>query len=219
MKDVLPPVIQPYIDDVCIDDACGRCAKRGVDIVVSLLLLVLLAPLLAGLALLVRCSGPGPVIFRQARTGVRGRGFVLLKFRTMRHQPGAPFRQACRGDARVTPVGRFLRRTSLDELPQLVNVLRGEMSLVGPRPHAPETMVEGVRFESALALYRRRHDMRPGMTGLAQIRGQRGETPHLRALEGRLASDLEYIQNWSVALDLSILLRTLPVIYGQANAC
>ncbi|MDE2389966.1 MAG: sugar transferase, partial [Rhodospirillales bacterium] len=102
---------------------------------------------------------------------------------------------------------------------QLVNVIRGEMSLVGPRPHAPETTVEGISFENALKLYRLRHRVKPGITGLAQVRGLRGETRSLPALEHRLASDLEYIQNWSVGLDIAILLRTLPVPFGQANAC
>ncbi|MDE2238514.1 MAG: exopolysaccharide biosynthesis polyprenyl glycosylphosphotransferase [Rhodospirillales bacterium] len=192
--------------------------KRGFDVVVASLLLVLCAPLLAVLAGLVRASGPGPVVFRQSRVGAQGRPFTVLKFRTMWHEPGHGFAQARPGDARVTRIGRFLRRTSLDELLQLVNVVRGEMSLVGPRPHAPETMVEGISFENALKLYRLRHRVKPGITGLAQVRGQRGETRSLPALEHRLASDLEYIQNWSVGLDIEILLRTLPVPFGQANA-
>lgn len=177
------------------------------------------APLLAVLAALVRLSGPGPVVFRQERLGAQGRPFTVLKFRTMRHQPAAAFTQAQRGDARITRIGRFLRRTSLDELLQLVNVISGEMSLVGPRPHAPETTVEGISFENALKLYRLRHRVKPGITGLAQVRGQRGETRSLPSLERRLASDLEYIQNWSVGLDIAILLRTLPVPFGQPNAC
>ncbi len=193
--------------------------KRGFDIVLASLLLLLCAPLLAVLALLVRLSGPGPVIFRQSRIGAQGRPFTVLKFRTMRNEPASAFTQASPGDERVTRIGRFLRRTSLDELLQLINVIRGEMSLVGPRPHAPETTVEGISFESALKLYRLRHRVKPGITGLAQVRGQRGETRNLPALEHRLASDIEYIQNWSVGLDIAILLRTLPVPFGQTNAC
>jgi exopolysaccharide biosynthesis polyprenyl glycosylphosphotransferase len=193
--------------------------KRGFDIVVASLLLLLCAPLLALLAGLVRISGPGPVVFRQSRIGAQGRPFTVLKFRTMRHEPGLAFAQARPGDARITRLGHFLRRTSLDELLQLVNVVRGEMSLVGPRPHAAETTIEGISFENALKLYRLRHRVKPGITGLAQVRGQRGETRTLPALEHRLASDLEYIQNWSVGLDIVILLRTLPVPFGQANAC
>ena len=136
----------------------------------------------------------------------------------MAHDPHRPFAQATRHDARVTRIGRFLRRTSLDELLQLFNVIRGNMSLVGPRPHAPETQVEGINFENAVRLYRLRHRVKPGMTGLAQIRGQRGETRAIDALEQRLASDLEYIQSWSLWLDISILLQTLPVVVAQTNA-
>ncbi len=205
--------LQPYI----VKDG-AQYLKRGQDLVLSLVLLIMLAPVLGMLAILVWLSGPGPVIYRQLRIGAGGQPFTLLKFRTMRHDPGAPFEQARPGDERATPVGRWLRRFSLDELLQLVNVLRGEMSLVGPRPHAPETTVEGVRFDAALALYPLRYRVRPGMTGLAQIRGQRGETRHLRALESRLASDLEYIQNWSWGLDAAILLQTLPVLVGQGGA-
>ncbi|HTQ72220.1 MAG TPA: exopolysaccharide biosynthesis polyprenyl glycosylphosphotransferase [Acidocella sp.] len=195
-----------------------HAVKRGFDILVASLLLHLCTPLLVLLALLVRLSGPGPVVFRQNRIGAQGRPFTVLKFRTMRHEPGSAFAQAKPEDARVTRIGRFLRRTSLDELLQLINVICGEMSLVGPRPHAPETTVEGISFESALKLYRLRHRVKPGITGLAQVRGQRGETRHLPALERRLASDLEYIQTWSVGLDMLILLRTLPVLLGHANA-
>ena len=206
----------PVVTDELITSR--HLVKRGFDIGLAVLLLGLCAPLLAMIALGVRLSGPGPVVFRQRRIGAQGQPFTVLKFRTMRHLHGAAFAQARPGDARITPIGRFLRRTSLDELLQLVNVLRGEMSLVGPRPHAPETMVEGISFENALRLYRLRHRVKPGMTGLAQVRGLRGETRSLPALERRLASDLEYIQNWSVGLDIAILLRTLPVPFGQANA-
>jgi lipopolysaccharide/colanic/teichoic acid biosynthesis glycosyltransferase len=136
----------------------------------------------------------------------------------MNQTPGAPFAQAVPRDSRVTRIGRFLRRTSLDELLQLVNVIRGEMSLVGPRPHAPETQVQGVDFEQAVRFYQLRHRVKPGMTGLAQIRGQRGETRHLETLQSRIASDLEYIDSWSIWLDITILLRTLPTIYKQRNA-
>jgi lipopolysaccharide/colanic/teichoic acid biosynthesis glycosyltransferase len=130
----------------------------------------------------------------------------------------AGFAQARRGDPRITDLGGFLRRTSLDELPQLINVIRGEMSLVGPRPHAPESQVEGMFFESAVQSYHRRHQVKPGITGLAQIRGQRGATPMVEALAQRLASDLEYIDSWSLSLDVLILLRTLPAILRQTNA-
>lgn len=197
--------------------------KRLFDIVVGVLLLALTMPLLAAIALAVRCSGADAVVFRQRRTGAQGRQFNVLKFCTMKHcagdrAAGTPFTQAVRGDRRVTPIGRFLRRTSLDELLQLVNVIRGEMSLVGPRPHAPETQVQGVDFEQAARFYRLRHRVKPGMTGLAQIRGHRGETTHLETLERRIASDLEYIDSWSIWLDISIMLRTLPTLITQRNA-
>jgi exopolysaccharide biosynthesis polyprenyl glycosylphosphotransferase len=192
--------------------------KRVFDVLAASLLLLAVSPLLLLAALLVKASGDGPVIFRQARIGAQGRVFTVLKFRTMVFAPGAPFAQARRDDARVTRIGRILRRFSLDELLQLINVIKGEMSLVGPRPHAPETAVEGVRFEDAVRLYRLRHRVKPGMTGLAQIRGQRGATPHVTTLEQRLASDLEYIHSWSLWLDVVILLRTVPAILRPQNA-
>ncbi len=192
--------------------------KRGFDLAAGAALLALLSPILLACALLVRLGSPGPILFRQLRTGAHGRSFTVLKFRTMTHNPKAAFAQAQRTDQRVTKAGRFLRATSLDELPQLINVLRGEMSLVGPRPHAPETQVEGIGFEDAVRLYRLRHRVKPGMTGLAQIRGQRGATPAIDTLEARLASDIEYIQCWSLWLDVSIMLKTLPAIAGRNNA-
>lgn len=193
--------------------------KRVFDLVLGAALLALTAPVLMVTACLVRASGPGPVIFRQTRTGAQGRQFTVLKFRTMAYEPAQPFAQARPGDPRITKIGRFLRQTSLDELLQLVNVIKGDMSLVGPRPHAPETEVGGITFENAVQLYRLRHRVKPGITGLAQIRGERGATPELQMLERRLASDLEYIRSWSPWLDLSILLRTLKVVFARTNAC
>jgi len=141
---------------------------------------------------------------------------MLLKFRTMGYC--SEFAQATIDDPRVTAIGRALRRLSFDEFVQLVNVIKGEMSLVGPRPHAPETRVEGILFEDAVLSYRERYATKPGMTGLAQIRGQRGETRTIEELEERVASDLEYIENWSIWLDLSILLKTIPALLKQVNA-
>jgi exopolysaccharide biosynthesis polyprenyl glycosylphosphotransferase len=192
--------------------------KRAFDVLGSVLLLLLTSPILLISACLVRLSSQGPVIFRQTRTGAHGRQFSVLKFRTMVYEPARPFFQAQRNYSHVTTVGRFLRRTSLDEMLQLINVFQGDMSLVGPRPHAPETKVEGMSFENALRLYHLRHRVKPGITGLAQIRGQRGETPVLNVLEQRLSSDLEYIQSWSLWLDISILLQTLPIVLSQKNA-
>jgi lipopolysaccharide/colanic/teichoic acid biosynthesis glycosyltransferase len=192
--------------------------KRVFDVAAASLSLAVAAPLLMMCAVTIRASSPGPIIFRQLRTGALGRQFNVLKFRTMTHDPDRVFKQACPHDPRMTRIGRWLRRTSLDELPQLLNVIRGDMSLVGPRPHAPETQVEGMSFESALKLYQIRHRVKPGITGLAQIRGLRGATPALKNLEQRVASDLEYIQSWSIWLDLSILARTLPAVVRQTNA-
>ena len=192
--------------------------KRALDLLLGTALLCLAMPLIALIALLVRRSGAGPVIFRQMRTGAHGHEFAVLKFRTMHQDIGSPFAQARQNDSRVTQLGRFLRRSSLDELLQLVNVIKGEMSLVGPRPHAPETQVQGVDFENAVKYYRLRHRVKPGITGLAQIRGQRGETVQLKYLEERISSDLEYIETWSIWLDLAILVRTLPVFFRQQNA-
>jgi exopolysaccharide biosynthesis polyprenyl glycosylphosphotransferase len=207
----IAPVAGNYVSSL-------NLTKRVFDVLAASLMLVTFSPLLLLAAVLVKASGPGPVIFRQARIGAQGRVFTLLKFRTLVFAPGSPFSQVQRNDARVTRIGRALRRTSLDELLQLINVIKGEMSLVGPRPHAPETVVEGVRFEDAVRLYRLRHRVKPGMTGLAQIRGQRGATPHVTTLEQRLASDLEYIHSWSLWLDVIILLRTVPAILRPQNA-
>jgi lipopolysaccharide/colanic/teichoic acid biosynthesis glycosyltransferase len=190
-------------------------AKRLFDLLGAACLLVLLSPLLAAIAAGLTLMRDGPVLFRQQRAGAGGRLFWLYKFRTMCHRPQAAFRQAVPDDPRVTRLGRWLRATSLDELPQLYNVLRGDMSLVGPRPHAPETAIGSLRFAEALGHYRARELVRPGITGLAQIRGQRGPTPTLASLEARLASDLEYIERRSLALDVAILLRSLPVLFGR----
>jgi exopolysaccharide biosynthesis polyprenyl glycosylphosphotransferase len=192
--------------------------KRTLDLILSILALIICLPLLGLIAISVTLSSGFPVVFAQDRIGAHGQRFKLLKFRTMNSPPGAQFIQARPNDPRVTRIGRLLRRFSLDETLQLINVLKGEMSIVGPRPHAPETQVEGINFESAVKYYQLRYRVRPGITGLAQIRGLRGETPVIETLERRIASDLEYIENWSVWLDIAIVLRTLPVIFTQRNA-
>jgi lipopolysaccharide/colanic/teichoic acid biosynthesis glycosyltransferase len=192
--------------------------KRIFDVTVARLLLAIFSPLMVICPFMIRINSPGPAFFRQLRTGAHGHQFEVLKFRTMSYDPGRPFMQACPGDPRITGIGNLLRRSSLDELPQLINVLRGDMSLVGPRPHAPETQVEGISFENALRLYQVRHRVKPGITERAQIRGLRGATPVLKNLEQRLASDLEYIQSWSLWFDLSILVQTLPAVLLQTNA-
>ncbi|MDE2581893.1 MAG: sugar transferase [Rhodospirillales bacterium] len=190
------------------------------DLVLASLLLVLAAVPMGLIALWIRCDSPGPVLFRQRRVGWHGRSFVLLKFRTMHagaeREDGC--RQARRDDPRVTRAGAWLRARSIDEWPQLLNVLRGEMSLVGPRPHAPGTCAGGRPFEQVTPRYAARHRMRPGMTGLAQVRGWRGETDTEEKLQCRIDSDLEYIDTWSVGLDVGILLRTIPAVLNATNA-
>jgi lipopolysaccharide/colanic/teichoic acid biosynthesis glycosyltransferase len=188
--------------------------KRLLDIsLASVLLLVFAVPLLIA-ALLIRLESSGPALFRQRRVGLDGISFTIWKLRTMRAQsaPGDTLCQVQRGDLRVTRIGAWLRCHSLDELPQLVNVVRGEMSLVGPRPHAPGTCAGGRPFEQISPLYMARHHMRPGMTGLAQVRGWRGETETEDKLLRRVDSDLEYIATWSLWLDLVILARTLAMV-------
>jgi polysaccharide biosynthesis protein PslA len=194
--------------------------KRAENIVVALMALAFLGPPMLLIALWIRLDSPGPVLFRQRRVGLGGREFQMLKFRTMRQEAAeqAGCRQATRRDPRVTRAGVFLRRASIDELPQLLNVLRGDMSLVGPRPHAPGTCAGGRPFETVVPFYPARHRMRPGMTGLAQVRGWRGETDTEEKLIRRVQSDLEYIGSWSLWLDLRLLVRTLGAMLSMKNA-
>ncbi|AWN37896.1 undecaprenyl-phosphate glucose phosphotransferase [Methylobacterium radiodurans] len=189
--------------------------KRAFDLAVSLIALALLAPLLAAVAVLIKLDSPGPVLFRQKRYGFNQQPFWVFKFRSMRAEADAPFRQATRNDARVTRVGAFLRRSNLDELPQLLNVVKGEMSLVGPRPHA---LAHDRSFERRIALYARRHNVRPGITGWAQVNGLRGETLTDADMEARVAHDLHYIDNWSLWFDLQIILRTVVSRQAYDNA-
>jgi Undecaprenyl-phosphate glucose phosphotransferase len=191
--------------------------KRCTDICVSALLLALLLPLMGLIAALIKLDSPGPVLFKQQRLGFSKKSFTLYKFRSMQleagHDPSVP--QARRNDPRVTRVGRLLRRTSLDELPQLINVLAGDMSLVGPRPHA---IVHDEKYATLIDRYLARHRIKPGMTGWAQVNGLRGETDTLEKMEQRLQYDLYYIDNWSPLLDLQILCRTLAVVLDYRNA-
>ncbi len=180
--------------------------KRVLDVIIAAAALVCLAPIFAIVALAIKIDSPGPVLFRQRRYGFNQEPFRILKFRSMRAlEDDAGLRQVTPGDARITPVGRFIRRTNIDELPQLVNVLTGDMSLVGPRPHA---LAHDQAFERDIALYARRHNVRPGITGWAQVNGWRGETDTPEKVRGRVEHDLYYIDNWSMLLDLSILVRT-----------
>jgi Undecaprenyl-phosphate glucose phosphotransferase len=196
--------------------ARDRIVKRGFDFAVSLTLLILLFPLLVAIALAIKYDSPGPAVFVQRRKGFNQSEFSIYKFRTMRNQSsGAAFMQTRRDDLRVTRIGRWLRRWNIDELPQLINVLRGDMSLVGPRPHA---IAHDNMYYSKIATYARRHNMKPGITGLAQARGFRGATETLKEMEDRVHHDLIYIQNWSPLLDIKILLMTVFSSRAHRNA-
>jgi putative colanic acid biosynthesis UDP-glucose lipid carrier transferase len=185
-------------------------SKRITDVVLATSILLPAAPVMLLTAVLVRLTSPGPVIFKQRRYGLDGREIVVYKFRTMTvMQDGEQVPQATRADSRVTPLGRWLRRTSIDELPQLVNVLQGRMSLVGPRPHA---VAHNELYRRLIKGYMVRHKVTPGMTGLAQVHGLRGETRDLAQMQARLRYDLEYLRNWSPLLDLKILLKTLAIV-------
>jgi putative colanic acid biosynthesis UDP-glucose lipid carrier transferase len=191
-------------------------AKRVLDVVLSSIAVVALAPLLLATAIAVRLSGHGPIIYRQKRYGLDGREITIYKFRTMFvTEPDNEFHQATRNDNRVTPIGRFLRRTSIDELPQLINVLQGRMSLVGPRPHAVAHNEETRRL---IRGYMLRHKVPPGITGLAQIKGYRGETSRLTDMHARVHYDLEYVRTWSLWLDIKILLKTVPQLIRTDKA-
>ncbi len=190
--------------------------KLMFDFVVSMIALLLLWPVLLVIAIAVRLDSPGPAIYRQLRYGLNGQSFEVYKFRTMRiNDTDDKVVQVSRDDARVTPIGRFLRRTSLDELPQLWNILRGDMSLVGPRPH-PVKLNEQYRLE--VRHYMLRHKVKPGLTGWAQVNGLRGETAQLERMEQRIRYDLEYIRRWSPMFDIRILIRTLLIVWRDRNA-
>ena len=185
--------------------------KRTVDVLGASFGLLILAPLLVGIAVAIKATSPGPIFFRQKRYGFHNRRFWIYKFRTMHthlsDQKGT--RQTTTDDPRVTSIGRILRKSSLDELPQLINVLKGDMSLVGPRPHVPGMLAGGMLYEELTPYYFQRHHMRPGITGLAQVSGYRGGTTvPLFAIE-RLDRDLQYIETWSLGLDTRILVRTV----------
>ena len=190
--------------------------KRTSDIVLSLLILALISLPLVIIALAIKLSSPGPVLFRQRRYGLDGHEFIVYKFRTMTvSEDGAVIEQARIQDVRVTPLGRFLRSTSLDELPQFFNVLQGRMSIVGPRPHA---VAHNEMYRKLIKGYMLRHKVKPGITGWAQVNGYRGETEILDKMKGRIDYDLDYLRNWSLRLDLYIIARTAWVVLREKNA-
>ena len=196
--------------------ASGASVKRLFDLVLALLALGMLLPLMALIAAAIKLDSPGPVFFRQRRAGRHGRIFSIFKFRSMHVlEDGADVVQAKTGDVRVTRIGRFLRRSSLDELPQLLNVVAGDMALVGPRPHA---LAHDAYYGNRIANYRRRQLVRPGITGWAQVNGARGATPKLSDMQARIDFDLAYVERESFWLDLLILLRTPFEVLRRRNA-
>jgi putative colanic acid biosynthesis UDP-glucose lipid carrier transferase len=190
--------------------------KRTSDIVLASIILLLIAPLMAAVAIGVKWSSPGPIMFKQRRYGLDGREIVIYKFRTMTVlEDGNVIRQAVHGDPRVTPFGAFLRRYSLDELPQFINVLQGCMSVVGPRPHA---VAHNEMYRKLIKGYMIRHKIKPGITGWAQVNGLRGETETLDKMAKRIEYDLTYLRTWSLRLDLEILVKTVFVVLMNPNA-
>ena len=193
-----------------------RFLKRLTDLIFSILLLVLLSPLLILAALVIRLDSPGAAVFRQWRIGMHGKPFRIWKFRTLSVvEDGDEVAQVTKADPRITHVGRFLRRTSIDELPQLINVVRGEMSLVGPRPHA---RAHDRYFAERIDNYGMRHAVKPGLTGWAQVNGLRGETATIEEMRRRVGFDLWYVRQARFGLDLRIMLATPAVVVGGRNA-
>jgi len=187
--------------------------KRGLDLVISLVGVVMICPILLLCAALIKCTSEGPVFFRQKRYGLDGKEILVWKFRSMYTCDNGPVvRQATKNDPRITPIGKILRKTSLDELPQLFNVIEGNMSLVGPRPHAT---AHNEHFRKLIRGYMMRHKVKPGITGLAQVEGSRGETDTTEKMEARIFLDHRYIREWSVWMDIKILFRTFFVVLKQ----
>jgi putative colanic acid biosysnthesis UDP-glucose lipid carrier transferase len=190
--------------------------KRISDIVIATAIVLAISPLLVAIAIGVKLSSPGPALFKQRRYGLDGRRIVVYKFRSMSVlDDGDVVRQATRNDSRITRFGAFLRRTSLDELPQFINVLQGRMSVVGPRPHA---VAHNEVYRKLIRGYMIRHKVRPGITGLAQVNGYRGETETVEKMKARIEYDLMYLRNWSLLLDLQIILKTVLVVLRKQNA-
>jgi len=190
--------------------------KRVSDIVLASAILVLISPILLAIAIGVRMSSPGPIVFKQRRNGLAGEEIIVYKFRSMRAQDNGPVvRQATKDDPRITPFGAFIRRTSLDELPQFVNVLQGRMSIVGPRPHA---VAHNEEYRRLIKAYMVRHKVKPGITGWAQVNGHRGETDTIEKMQARVEYDLEYLRNWSLGLDLQIIVRTIRLVFFDRRA-
>ena len=219
-------IIQGRLQDVNGVPVVGICetpftgtnelVKRWSDVILATLILVIVSPLMLLVAVGVKLSSPGPVIFAQRRNGLDGSEITVYKFRSMTTQDnGSTVPQATRHDPRITPFGAFIRRTSLDELPQFFNVLQGRMSIVGPRPHA---VAHNEQYRQLIKAYMVRHKVKPGITGWAQIHGHRGETETIEKMQARVEYDLEYLRNWSLGLDLQIIARTIKLVFFDRNA-
>ena len=219
-------LIQGHVDSINGIPVVGVCdtpfsgvngfVKRSSDIVLSILILALISPIMLAIAISVKLTSPGPVLFVQRRYGLDGKDILVYKFRSMTVcEDGVQIRQATRNDNRITPLGAFLRKTSLDELPQFFNVLQGRMSIVGPRPHA---VAHNEMYRKLIKGYMVRHKVKPGITGWAQVNGHRGETELLEKMEARIEFDLDYLRNWSLKLDLAIIAKTVLVVAYDKQA-
>ncbi len=219
-------IIQSRMETICDMPVVSVCetpftgtnglTKRLSDIVLSLLILLLISPILVGIACGVKLTSPGPIIFKQRRYGLDGQEIVVYKFRSMTVcEDGTQIAQARQGDQRITRLGRILRKTSLDELPQFINVLQGRMSIVGPRPHA---VAHNEQYRKLINGYMVRHKVKPGITGWAQVNGLRGETDTLDKMKARIDCDLDYLRHWSLGLDLYIILKTITVVFKDQYA-
>lgn len=219
-------LIQGRSDSVCGVSVISVCdtpfrglngiLKRASDIVLSLFILALVAPLMVCIAVMVKLGSPGPAIFKQRRYGLDGEQILVYKFRSMAVvEDGATILQVRKDDQRVTRLGAFLRRTSMDELPQFFNVLQGRMSIVGPRPHA---VAHNEMYRTLIKGYMVRHKVKPGITGWAQVNGYRGETDTLDKMQARIDYDLDYLRNWSLQLDLFIVLKTIRLVFNDSSA-
>jgi putative colanic acid biosynthesis UDP-glucose lipid carrier transferase len=196
--------------------AVNGVVKRLSDIVFSLLILILISPVMLIIAAAVKLGSAGPIIFKQRRYGLDGDEILVYKFRSMSvTEDGGAIQQAQKNDKRITPLGAILRRTSLDELPQFVNVLQGRMSIVGPRPHA---VAHNELYRKLIKGYMVRHKVKPGITGWAQVNGYRGETETLDKMQGRIDFDLDYLRNWSLQLDAHIILKTIRLVLKDQKA-
>jgi putative colanic acid biosynthesis UDP-glucose lipid carrier transferase len=219
-------IIQGRLQDINGVPVVGICetpftgtnglTKRVSDIVLSSVILLLIAPVMLAVAIGVKISSPGAIIFRQRRNGLDGEEIIVYKFRSMRaEEDGKDIKQATKHDPRVTRFGAFIRRSSLDELPQFINVLQGRMSIVGPRPHA---VAHNEEYRQLIKAYMVRHKVKPGITGWAQVNGLRGETDTIEKMKARVEYDLEYLRNWSLALDLQIIVRTAGLVIFDRHA-